>query len=65
MRSMTWTFINSQLLASFRIELMENGIGKFETMVVEEFKKQDWKIGGKWGREIKSMQKVEKGNQNE
>ena len=53
------------MLANFRKELMEYGVGKFETVVVEEFKKQDWQIGGKWGREIKSMQKLEKGNRNE
>ena len=31
---------------------MEYGVGKFEIVVLEEFKKQDWQIGGKWGREI-------------
>ena len=51
MRSMTWSITNSQLLIDFRREFMDYGVGKFETVVVEEFKKQDSKPGGKWGRE--------------
>ena len=52
---MTLSVTNWQLLVDFRKELMEYGVGKFETVVVEEFKKENSKMKGKWGREIKSM----------